>query len=70
MTHHDTRKYKPEPDPNAERCQCVTDHYTRIDGDIPQCGMSRWQPHSNLYCQGCEQLHGDIWKNRILEGGQ
>lgn len=49
-------KYKPNG-VDAE-CQCVMDHFTLKEGAIAQCHGPRWEM-SNLYCQGCEQTHGD-----------
>lgn len=49
---------KNKPDPNqTERCQCVRDHDTLIDGDWAQCMRDG---EYNGLCQGCYEVHGHM----------
>lgn len=47
------------PDGDLRHCQCVMDHGTFIEGDIPQCRGPR-DIRSDLYCGGCEEDHGKV----------
>lgn len=58
----DTRKHKPNG--VETQCQCVRSHDTLIDGDLEQC-ISRRDKNSNLFCVGCEELHGEYSRREI-----
>ena len=48
------------------RCQCVMCHNCMTEGTLGQCGQFR-NKDSNLFCAGCEELHGDYY--RAKHGG-
>ena len=57
-------RYKPNGD--MRRCQCVMKHTRMAEGSIPQCSMPR-NPGSDLYCSGCEAVHGKAWNDYQAE---
>lgn len=50
-------------DTSPTRCQCIMDHYSKVEGGISQCTEPR-DPSSNLFCDNCEQTHGDYWREK------
>ena len=56
-------KYKVE-DTSDDRCQCILNHSTLIEGDINQCGARRWVAYSNLFCKQCEETHGEAMEKK------
>jgi hypothetical protein len=50
-----------EPNGTKTRCQCVMCHDCKKDKAITQCRIQR-SPESNLFCAGCEELHGEYYR--------
>lgn len=59
------KKFEPF-DKSDSRCQCVMDHLTLEEGGQAQCTGTR-RKGSNLFCQGCEETHGDWWRTNHPE---
>lgn len=53
-----SRRNYHKPNGNMVQCQCVTNHFNMLDGDAEQCYRKRWVK-SNLYCESCQDLHGE-----------
>jgi hypothetical protein len=55
------------PNGDMRQCQCVNDHRGR-EGGLAQCTGPRDEA-SDLYCEGCEQVHGKDYNARLADGG-
>lgn len=54
-------------DTSPTRCQCVMRHIDMKENALAQCGDKRV---SNLFCRGCEDLHGDYWRAKHPESAK
>lgn len=59
----DSWRYKPNGD--MRQCQCVNDHQGH-EGAMSQCHSSR-NTGSDLYCSGCEEVHGKAYNAALAE---